>query len=276
MGDEKSKNIFWGESGSKKHHKRPQTLVYIFGIICLFFLVIIIVLISSNMTNSKDSDIFTENEIHEEECVNGDINKNNVFRKINEYRIDNSKDPLAEDQLLSEYASIKIINLPENGNDLSSDIYDWYTNQTKDDIAPYQETYSAVIRDSADSCSVINQIDNDKILKNHFLSEKYSAIGLASNDINMDVYLIIAMSLSSEERQKIDDENYIESEISRLEQSKNQCLDAIEQANATLQTCPDGFYQSCYDRVKETTDYYYEKIDDINEQIQEWRRKLVD
>lgn len=276
MKNNKSNKTFWDKPISIEHQRKPHLLIYVLSIIGLVSLIVVAILISyfsvKSMNNGADeSEAYTQ--IFQEECNQNEINCTNVIRKINEYRIDNNKELLLEDKLLSEYAALKITNIPTDPNNLSDDLYDWYINKIEDNFVPFSRVYSAIIKESSDSCKVINQIENDKILKNYILNDECSTIGVGTSTSNTDVYLIIAIPISPEERKRLDEEQYIQAEISKLEQSKQLYLDTIGQVNETLDVCPESFYQSCYDRVKETTDHYYEKIDEINKQIQEWKRK---
>lgn len=220
-------------------------------------------------------------------CEYKNFDRESVLQAINGLRSQSGKSSLALNGNLNEYAESKIKTIKKNDSDLSGDFRDWAKNKNDNSFNSIQAIFSY---DRISVCAVKKGLEDDKQSFSALTDSMYSQVGIATS--GNSAYLILAeiqeiKNVSNTESKTATDQTtanqkknantqYINSEIEKLEQNKAAYLNFIEKTNQTLQTCPEGFYQSCYDRIKQSTDGYYKKIDEVNEQIQEWKRKLVD
>jgi len=219
-------------------------------------------------------------------CEYKNFDRDSMLQMVNGLRSQSGKPPLTFNSNLNEYAESRIKVVKQNDFEGDKNFYDWAKSKNDNSFNSIDSIFSY---DKINVCNARKGLVGDKQLFSSLTDSKYSQVGIATlgdsaymtfaeiresnNATNTEIKAATDQAIA--EQKKKNDTQYINNEIAKLEQSKDFYIKAIEQSNQALQTCPEGFYQSCYDRIKQSTDGYYEKIDEVNEQIQEWKRKLV-
>ncbi|MCX6809617.1 MAG: hypothetical protein NTZ65_02635 [Candidatus Berkelbacteria bacterium] len=276
---------FWdkkkgNESVTKKSKFKKITrliLIVLASLASILFGLTVIFFVSATISGIKEA---------KTKCEYKNFDRDSVLQMINGLRSQSGKSSLTFNSNLNEYTESRINAVKKNDSDGDKDFYDWA--KSKNDNS-FNSIYSIFSYDKVNVCNARKGLVGDKQLFSSLTDSKYSQIGIATlgdsaymtfaeikestNTTNPESKATADQAIANQKKNA--DTQYINNEIAKLEQSKSFYSNTIEQMNESLKTCPEGFYQSCYDRIKQSTDLYFEKIDGINEQIQEWKMKLI-